>query len=116
MWYEEYGKSIIGSPSVNVSQGRFILYFIECQTENHFYVGISSALGRRLEKHYRGKGSPFVRKHGIACIRILDSFPTRAGAEAAEDRLTRQLEDSSSYFVVRGGNFNEQGRRGRAQL
>lgn len=67
----------------------WFLYLIECKTPNHYYVGITSQLITREERHRSCRGAQFTQVHGVRTFEVLATYPTLAEALKAEYDLTR---------------------------
>ncbi len=80
------------------------LYLIDCQKDNHFYVGITSRLADRIYAHSRGQGSVPTKAYGVKRVTPIEVFQTRPLAEKAETALSRELRQAGCYCT--GGGFH----------
>jgi predicted GIY-YIG superfamily endonuclease len=80
----------------------WFLYLIECETPNHYYVGISSQPFERERYHRGGRGTPFTELHGVGTFELLAFYDSREEAEKAEQQFTDELRKDTT-LVVAGG-------------
>ena len=84
---------------------KFYVYYIECETHNHCYVGHTKDYARRLTEHM-GIGAVrrpwFTKKHGVKASHILCIVQTRGEAQRVEYAYQRSL--SRKHYIV-GGSF-----------
>jgi predicted GIY-YIG superfamily endonuclease len=81
----------------------YALYRIECETPNHFYVGISQKLSKRIEAHRRHRGAVFTRKHGLKTFKVISLYQDEVAAKSAEMAEVRKL--LAEGKIARGGGF-----------
>lgn len=87
----------------------FTLYQVECMTPNHFYIGISTDINRRIIEHQNGRGARFTRKHGVRTITLLQTFPSATAAKKAERETVIALQN---HGLIAAGAAWCQSRRG----
>jgi predicted GIY-YIG superfamily endonuclease len=75
------------------------VYEIECLTPNHYYVGMSGQVEKRLGNHLLGRGSKFTQRHGVKSARIIGWFESEADAKLAEQTHYRYIRDLG--FTIR---------------
>lgn len=86
--------------------GSHWVYCIECRTPNHFYVGMTSNVQRRLNAHLNKQGgSPFTKKHGVKSWFLVTN--TRSRAMATEIELMLYLALKKKGIIVGGNEFKE---------
>ena len=66
----------------------YCVYVIECKTPNHYYIGETKELKKRIRRHMLGKGARFTKVHG--CRRIINTkhVSTESEAKKWEKELT----------------------------
>lgn len=78
----------------------WFLYLIECQTPDHYYVGISTAPHERRRRHEGGYGAKFTQIHGVKTFELLTTYPSLAEALKAEYNLTKDLREMEGLIVA----------------
>lgn len=78
----------------------FTVYEIECETPNHFYVGMSKNFEHRIEAHSNCDGARFTRRHGVKNWRALVMVETTTEAKRIETAWFRILKRRG--YVVGG--------------
>lgn len=69
----------------------FILYEIECQRPNCYYIGITKNFKTRARQHRSGGGSVFVKLCGVKSIKAKAKFESEHDAKLAERNLVLKL-------------------------
>lgn len=85
----------------------FVVYLIECQTPNHFYVGMTSNWRKRRQRHLAIKGSVWTSQHGVKSIQLMAECETEKEAKQLERVLTLQIKSEGRQ--VRGAGWTAQG-------
>ena len=70
--------------------GIWVLYVIETNRDNYYYVGISCRIEGRIHDHSRGKVW-FTKVYGVKTVDFVDGFDTQKAAEMSERRLIREM-------------------------
>lgn len=85
----------------------YILYVLLLQN-NNFYVGSSSEYEKRLENHFKGKGSAWTKAHAPIQVneKTILGECTYRDAEIAENTKTIELMRKYGWQRVRGGFFS----------
>lgn len=86
-----------------------VLYQIECQTPNHFYVGISSHIEDRLHRHSSGKGAVFTRLHGVKHSTLICTYEDVQAAKMAEWELVKILRSKGHITCGAGSSRARKG-------
>jgi len=91
----------------------FIVYVLECEPGNYFYVGYTSDADTRLFNHFIGKGAEFTKKYKP--IKIVEIRPCNniEQAKRLEQNLTDSYIDSFGIENVCGGQYNQASNRKR---
>lgn len=63
-----------------------IVYVIECQTPNHFYVGATSHYDDRIKRHGLGRGARWTQIHGFKKVIKKMEVPTMYLAKIFESK------------------------------
>ena len=80
---------------------KFYVYYIECETPNHCYIGQTQDWARRLIQHTRGyKKTWFTKQHGVKTSRILCIVQTQGEAQRIEYKYQKCL--SKRGYIVGG--------------
>lgn len=76
------------------------VYILKC-TNNKYYVGWSSDMGKRISKHMKGEGSKWTQKHHpvSVCIKINNA------TKLDEQVITKSLMGVLGVDNVRGGSY-----------
>jgi len=69
----------------------FCVYVIKCKRRNHYYVGYTAKLRKRIIKHKKGPGSRFTNYYGSDRLIHVEHFETIKEAKKRESELTREL-------------------------
>ena len=85
--------------------GKYFVYVIKCRTLNHYCIGFTRNLYRRITEHNTGGGSEFTKIHGVK--RVVETFYyyTEEDALAAEEKITRQYMRKYGASNVAGGSI-----------
>ena len=78
------------------------LYLIQCHTKNHYYVGITGDVKKRMILHKNGNGAWFVKQHGFKSYRVLGTGFEWKKAGKLETRITAEL-NKAGYITCGGG-------------
>lgn len=84
--------------------GQWALYLITCKTPKHLYVGITCNPYRRRRQHggqWHG-GAVFVKRHGVAKMEVLVTFPNKKAALKAEMEMVKQAKADNKDWIVAG--------------
>lgn len=81
----------------------FVVYRIECETPNHWYVGQSQNVNHRLERHKCKDGAEFTKRHGVKSWRLIAVAPTRPRAVQLETKEFRRLK---ALGLIVGGCYS----------
>ena len=65
------------------------VYFLASRRHGTIYIGVTNDLGKRLAEHRDGKGSKFVRRHGVLCLVHVESFGRPDEAIVPEKQLKK---------------------------
>ena len=79
----------------------YFVYEIECNTPNHFYVGLTEDFDRRIRQH-QGPcgGSVFTKTHGVKSAKVVTTSESLDEAKRLEWLHVQTLDKEG--FVVRG--------------
>lgn len=80
----------------------FYVYVLECQTPNHFYIGQTNDVERRVGEHRTGLGAQFTIIHGVKELIETYEYPTRGEALHWERTLTYRYLLFPSVVASRG--------------
>lgn len=84
----------------------YTVYVIEC-VDKHYYVGVTSDLKRRYQKHKLGTGAEFTKRHKP--VKLFDSYPigemTIDEAEKYENARALEIIQVLGLARVRGGKY-----------
>lgn len=64
-------------------RGRWLVYILECGN-GALYTGITTDVELRVHRHELGKGSKYVRQHGVRRVLYTERHPTRSAATKRE--------------------------------
>lgn len=84
--------------------GEWALYVITCLTPRHLYVGITRNPYKRRRQHggqWRG-GAVFVKRHGVASMKVITVFASKKAALKAEIETVLQLVADNPGWIVAG--------------
>ncbi len=84
-----------------------IVYLIECEDADHFYVGMTAHFEHRSLQHRKGRGSVFTRVHGVRAISVLGEYPYR-DAPTAERQWTLRIRQALPRANVSGSGGGRQ--------
>jgi predicted GIY-YIG superfamily endonuclease len=82
---------------------RYTVYLIKTFTPNFYYVGWASNHEARWEKHRKGTGAKFTKKHGVAECSILCKTNQMNEAERREKKYVVLLQHENPMWVVSMG-------------
>ncbi len=69
------------------------VYILASGKHGTLYVGMTSDLGRRMEQHRLGRGSEFVKQHGIDRLVYVEPYDNPLDAIEREKKLKRWRRD-----------------------
>ena len=69
------------------------VYILASGKHGTLYIGITNDLGRRMDDHRRGRGSEFVRQHGINRLVYVEPYDAPLEAIEREKQLKRWKRD-----------------------
>lgn len=69
----------------------YYIYYIECRTPHHHYVGMTKNLSHRIRKHQDGKGAVFTKKYGYKNHCLLETTDSLEKAKQLEKEWTLEL-------------------------
>jgi len=85
-------------------------YIIQCETPDHFYIGISQNIKHRIERHKLRKGSRFTQMHGAKSAIYIENNQTYEQAKNREKLLTKQWKQFLGNENISGGMLTTQER------
>ena len=90
----------------NLPDGDWFLYVLKCQHSYH-YIGVSTALERRLRQHNNGKGASVTRLHKPTKLVAVYSIGNMSYQEAEmyEDAFTLKMVAKHNSTRWRGGRY-----------
>jgi len=65
------------------------VYILASKRNGTLYIGITSNLPERMERHRKGEGSVFVKKYGVTQLVWFEEYPLYADAIRRETSLKR---------------------------
>ena len=65
------------------------VYILASQRNGTLYIGVTADLLHRMEQHWEGVGSAFVRKYGVQRLGYFEEYPLYADAIRRETNLNR---------------------------
>ncbi|MBN8978934.1 MAG: GIY-YIG nuclease family protein [Rhizobiales bacterium] len=69
------------------------VYILASRNHGTLYIGVTNSLRTRLDPHRRGKGSIFVRQHGVDRLVYVETYERADEAIAREKQLKRWNRD-----------------------
>ena len=69
------------------------IYILASRKHGTLYMGMTSDLGRRMEQHRLGRGSEFVKQHGITRLVYVEPYDNPLDAIKREKQLKRWKRD-----------------------
>jgi predicted GIY-YIG superfamily endonuclease len=79
------------------------VYLIECETPDHWYVGVTSDYQKRRAAHAAGTGAAFTRVHGFKASTVIQEVSDMEAAKAAERTVTEALRRGPDLHVAGAG-------------
>jgi predicted GIY-YIG superfamily endonuclease len=79
------------------------VYLIECETPDHWYVGVSGDYQERLDAHAAGAGAAFTRLHGVKASTVIQEVSNMEAAKAVERTVTEALRRVPGLRVAGAG-------------
>lgn len=73
-------------PTPPVDERPWFVYLLLCRGDR-LYVGVTTELAMRMQKHRRGTGAKFTRSHPPERLLAARSFPSKGEALSVEHRL-----------------------------
>ena len=83
----------------------WIVYIIRCQDQS-LYIGITTNLKKRLEKHQSGKGAKYTRGRGPFKLVYTESYPNRSQATKREYSL-KNLSHSKKMYLINNAELKK---------
>jgi len=84
----------------------YYVYFARCQ-DNALYIGKTSDLNNRIKKHNSGKGSKFIKQHGMAKIVYSENYNNHLEASRRELQLKKWSRIKKENLIKFGHPKNE---------
>jgi predicted GIY-YIG superfamily endonuclease len=85
----------------------YCVYVIECETPNHYYIGLTRSYNHRIRNHMRGKGARFTQVHGFKKVIAVKSHESEKCAKESERELTEQYIQTYSIENVAGAGKSQ---------
>ena len=77
-----------------------VVYVLECQIPNHFYVGETSNFPQRLNSHREGRGSRFTQRYGVKSVLQTVNTSDRKSALLIQKQLSYEYKRKYGYDNV----------------
>jgi putative endonuclease len=77
------------------------VYILASRRHGTLYIGITNSLPKRLEEHRNGRGSLFVKTHGVHRLVYIESYKRADEAIAREKQLKRWKRDWKIELIER---------------
>lgn len=69
----------------------YTVYQIECVTPNHYYVGQTGDFWHRIDRHIRGQGAEWTRKHGVKLVSVIGEADNQPAARQLESARVKEM-------------------------
>ena len=73
--------------------GTYCVYILASARYGTLYIGVTNNLPTRLEQHRNGRGSEFVKKHGVYRLVHVEEFASPGDSIAREKQLKNWRRD-----------------------
>lgn len=85
----------------------YYVYVIECETPNHYYVGLTQNFAERMKQHESGTGSEFMSVHKFKKVVYKETHEWEEDAKTRERELTMQYKSTYGDENVAGGGGSQ---------
>ncbi len=82
-----------------IHEKRFWVYVMTNKPYGTLYVGVTSALGRRIYEHRQGLVEGFTKKHGLKTLVYYEEYPTAEAAITREKSLKQWKRDWKKQLI-----------------
>jgi putative endonuclease len=79
----------------------YYVYILASRRYGTLYIGVTNSLRNRLEQHRNGRGSSFVKAHGVFRLVYVESYARPDEAIAREKQLKRWKRDWKIELIER---------------
>ena len=86
---------------------KYCVYVLECKTPEHYYVGITHNLAKRIRDHSLRRGARFTQIHGVKKLVKCIQCNNELDAKQLEKKITQPLIHSYGRNNVCGGGNSQ---------